>query len=221
MQELHPVPAPVFGILPDPGPGDLQGRPHADAESPAVERVAASVCQEDRIHAQCRRVPENGADIGRIDHVLQHRDPAGPVPVIAGLSIDPAQQLTGIPQRRPAHGAQDPARQGIAGEPGEQLIGARVNRDLRFAFSDPRQDPRGLSPDVPVLHQEGDGPASRIQGAENDLGALRNKEAPVRLIITFQLYLGQLCKNIQRRILQPRNLYQTQHRPSGNLSACF
>ena len=159
-QLLHPVFAEI-------GPGNLEHRAHAHSRGPAVQRVGAGGGQQYRVHVQRRRAAENGADVGGVHHVLQHRDPAGVLHRLGDGGQLPA-----------AHGAQRPPGQLIAGELRQHVKFRGVHRDVPA----PGDDVGGLAMKVLPLHQEGHRLVPGVQGPVDDLGALGDEQAVLQAV---------------------------------------
>ena len=66
---------PVALIFADSRPRHLQYRSHAHSYRAPAERVAAAGRDQHRIDIQRRCRADDRADIGRVGHILQHRDP--------------------------------------------------------------------------------------------------------------------------------------------------
>ena len=60
-----------------PGPRHREHRPHADLDRAAVERVGAPRREQHRVEPQRRTGAEDGADVGVVDHVLEHQHRPG------------------------------------------------------------------------------------------------------------------------------------------------
>ena len=138
--------------------------------------------EEHPVDAQSRRRPEDGPDVGGVHHPLQHGDAPGP-----------GTDLLHGGQGGAAHGAQHPAGQGKTGELAQQVPAAGVDGGVGAAG----QQGRGIPRDVAGLHQEGERDIPRIQRRGDDLGALGNEDALLRLGPAAQLSVGEPGIDVQ------------------------
>ena len=60
-----------------PGPGQAEHGAHAHLDRPAVERVGRPRRQQRPVPAEGGGVAQHGADVGVVDHVLDHHQPLG------------------------------------------------------------------------------------------------------------------------------------------------
>ena len=180
----------------DPGPGDLEHRPHAHPDGAPVKRVAAGGGRQHGVHPQGGGAAEDGPHVAGVGDVLQHRDPPG-------VS---AQVLHGG-EGRAAHGAQHPPGEGIAGELGEDLPVGGVDGHVPA----PVLELLGKGGELPPLHKEGDRPAAGVQGAGDDLGALGDEDALLRVPAAAQLGVGELDVGPQLRCMDVCDLKNMGH----------
>ena len=180
----------------DPGPGDLEHRPHAHPDGTPVKRVAAGGGCQHRVHPQGGGAAEDGPHVAGVGDVLQHRDPPG-------VS---AQVLHGG-EGRAAHGAQHPPGEGIAGELGEDLPVGGVDGHVPAPVLELLRE----GGELPPLHEEGDGPAAGVQGAGDDLGALGDEDALLRVPAAAQLGVGELDVGPQLRCMDVCDLKNMGH----------
>ena len=109
-----------------------------------------------------------------------------------------AAQLLHRGEEGTAHGAQHPSGEG---EPGE--LGQQVRRPgVHWHPGAPLQKGLGLSGDVLFLHEKGEGLIAPIQRPLNDLGALGDEDALLRLPAVSQLGLGEAGEGVQPRVVQ-------------------
>ena len=88
------------GVVPvgDPGPRRGEHRAHADLDRAAVERVGAPRCEQHGVEAEGGAGPEDRADVGVVDQVLEHQHRAcSGEHVVHGRERPPAQR-----RQRPA-----------------------------------------------------------------------------------------------------------------------
>ena len=186
-------------VAADVRPGDLKDRAHAHPGGPAAEGVAAGGGEQHRVHVERGGRAENGADVGAVHDPLQHGDPAG----VGAQGFHLCLPGT-------AHGAQDSPREGVAGQLGQHLPVGGIHRDLGTAL----QKFLSLSGEMAPLHKEGEGLTPAVQGPPDDLGALRNEDALLRLQPVAQLGLGEVGKDRQFRCTEIGYLDNMGHRGS-------
>ena len=203
VEDVHPLLRPVCRGLAQLPPGHLEHRTHADADGAAAERVAAGRVDEDSVHVQCRRRAEDSAHIGGVHDALQHGHPAG---VFAELF-----HRAGC---RAAEGAEHAPGQLKAGELCQHLPICRVHRRVAAAA----QDARCRAGDLLALHQQGHGLVACVQRPVDDLGALGDKDAFLRLEAIAQLVLGQPGIRVQLRCVEIRDLDDIGHTESPSFS---
>ena len=175
------------------GPGHLEYGPHGDPGSPAVAGIAAGMVEQDCLHTQCRGRPDDRANIRRIGHIFQDRDPAR-----AGSHRLHARQ------DGPPHTAEQAPGHGDVGQLADGLRRSRKYRDVRQAL----QHFGSFSKCLASLHQSGERLTARCQGPRCDPGRLGNEQASIRGVIMPQLGLVQPGVHIQSWILIICNLDQ-------------
>ena len=173
---------PVGGAVPQPRPGHLEHRAHADPHGPAAQRVAAPRREQHGVHAQGRRAAEDGPDVGGVHDVFQHSHPAGPGADFLGPAGCGA-----------AHGAEHAPGQGVAGEPRQHRPVRRIDGHAGAAG----QQRRGGAVDLAALHQKGKGRIPGVQRRADDLGALGDEYPIFRLQLMAQLGFGQAGVDVQ------------------------
>ena len=183
-QPRDPPLRPIARRIADVCPRHLEHRPHADADRAAAERVAAGRRRQNGIHAERRRRTEERADIRRIRDALQH-----------GHAPCPGADRLRVRQLWAAHRAEHAARQRIAREARKHLTLRRVGRNVR----EPGQQRCRVSRRVPPLHQERKRLIAVFHGGRDNLRALRDEHALLRLEPAAELRLGQAREDIQLR----------------------
>ena len=171
----------------NPCPGYEEHRAHRDAHGTAVQRVTGRGCQQHGINAQGSCRAEDGADVGRVGHGIDDHDATG---ITANLF--------NIGRGGAAHGAKHTARERIARERGEQVAFAGIDGDVAAALD----DASGITGDVSPLTQQRQRLVARVKGDVDDLGALGNEDALVRLQAVAQLRLGQGPVNLNPLLFQ-------------------
>ena len=189
VQAVHTGRGPFGVFLPQPCPGHLEYRAHADPHRTAAERVAAGGREKHGVHAQCSGTAEDSPNVGGVDDAFQHSHAAGSL----------TQFLDGM-LFRAAHGAQHPPGQGVAGQRLQGLAGSSVHGGIGAAG----QHGGSRTFDVGALHQKGKRHAARVQRGADDLGAFGDEDAFFRFQLVAQLRLGQTCIRGQFRHIQVR-----------------
>ena len=106
-------------IIAHPRPGYEHHRSHAHSHGPAVERIARIACQQHCIHTQGGRRAEDGPNVGGVYYPIDDDDTTG-----LGAHLT-HHALCGT-----AHGTQHATREHVAGEAGQQLPAARIDRHV-------------------------------------------------------------------------------------------
>ena len=70
-----------------PGPGQREDGTHADLDRPSIERVGAARGQQRTVPAKRRGVPNDRADVGVIDDVLQDHQPTAVQQILGGVPL--------------------------------------------------------------------------------------------------------------------------------------
>ena len=183
-------------VLPDIRPRDLEHRPHTYPHRPPVEGVAAAGGQQHGVNAQRRRRPNDRPHIGGVHHIFQHGHPPRP-----------GGYLSEVPGSRPPHGAQHPAGQLVAGQPGQHLPFPGVDGHPAA----PVDDLGRLPLDEFSLGEECQRLAAGVQCQPDYRGAFRNENALFRLQAVAQLRLGQPAKQVQLRLSRVGDLKNFRH----------
>ena len=165
-------------------PGQLKDRAHAHADRAAVERVAALVGEQHRVHPQRRSRAENRADVRRVHHVLEHGD-----------SSRAAAYLFYRRQRGPPHRAEHPAREVKARQRAQHLLRRGIDRDAGAA-GDER---RALAGDVLCLHEKGDRLAAAVERPLDDDGTLGDEKPLGRVAAADKLVFRETGIDVQLR----------------------
>ena len=185
IQAAQPRLGPLGGVVPDAGPGDLEYGAHTHTGRPAVQGVAAGRGNQHRVHVEGGSGTEDGPHVGGIHNTLQHRHPPGT-----------CAQLLHCGQHRPPHGAQHTPGHLIAGETLQHFpvggVEGQVTAPGHHLFGGPV--------DLLALHQQRQGLIPGVQGPQDHLGALGNKDALLRLQPVAQLGLGKPGVAVQLRI---------------------
>lgn len=115
---------------------------------------------------------------------------------------------------RAVEGAEDAPGQLKAGELCQHLPICRVHRRVAAAA----QDARCRAGDLLALHQQGHGLVACVQRTVDDLGALGDEDAFLRLEAIAQLVLGQPGIRVQLRRVEIRDLDDIGHTKSPSFS---
>ena len=150
-------------------PGNLKNRPHTDSRRSAVQRIAASGSEQDGVHIQGGRRPEDRAHIHRIHHILKYSDPAG-VPA----------DLLNRRQFSAAHGAEHSSGKSIS----LKLKQCFPVRHIYRRFPAALKNAFGFFILLPFLDEKRHRFISGVHGPPDHLRAFRDKDSRFRLIIS-------------------------------------
>ena len=184
-------------------PGHLENRAHAHAGRATIQRVTASRAHQNAIDVQRSRRAENRADVGVVDNALEdayaHR-------ALPRRLDDTAQELINWNLTWTTECRERTARHVKARQLLHELHGGNEHRNRTRALAHNQAlEQRHHLVEPAFTQKKAHRLISGTHGTLDDLGALRNKDALLRLQHAAQLTLGQSHVGIKPLVLERIN----------------
>ena len=184
-------------------PRHLKHGAHAHAGRATVQRVAARRADQNTVNVQCGSRAENRANIGVIDNTLKHAHAHRTIP---RRLDDAAQELINRNLTRATERRQRAARHVKARQLLHELHGGHEHGNrTRSLAHDKLVKQRHHLVEPALAQKKAHRLISGAHGTLDDLGALRNKDALLRLQHAAKLTLGQSHVGIEPLVLERIN----------------
>ena len=168
-----------------PRPVHQEDGTHGHTDAATVERVARVAREQYAVDAQRCRRPEDGANIGGVDHTIDDHDAAG----IAAYRLYAAFG-------RSAHGTEHASCQCVARELSQQRAVAGIDGYVATLGD----DVGGIAGDVLALAEQCHGLTALCECHTDDLGTLGVEDGTRRIQSVTQLCLGERAEQLYSRL---------------------